>query len=102
MTDTRLMNTYPPQPVTFVRGQGTELWDDTGKRYLDFLCGIAVTGLGHAHPRIADAIAQQAHTLSHVSNLYGNEVGPQVAAILDRLIGGGQRRRGFFSNTGAG
>src|SRR5436190_7319196 len=101
MTDA-LMHTYPPTTVTFVRGQGTELWDDNGKRYLDFLCGLAVTGLGHAHPGVVDAIAEQARTLSHVSNLFGNEIGPQVAAILDRLIGGGTTRgRVFFGNSGA-
>src|SRR4051794_34353440 len=94
-----LMHTYPPPPVTFVRGAGTELFDDDGKRYLDFLCGLAVTGLGHAHPEVADAIAQQAHTLSHVSNLFGTTVGPQVAEVLDRLIGGGGCV--FFTNSGA-
>ncbi len=94
-----LMNTYPPQPVTFVRGSGTELWDDAGVRYLDFLGGLAVTALGHAHPVVADAIAQQAHTLLHVSNLYGTVVGPEVASTLDRLLGGGGKV--FFANSGA-
>ena len=94
-----LMNTYPPQPVTFVRGQGSELWDVDGKRYLDFLCGLAVTGLGHAHPVVADALAEQARTLLHVSNLYGTVVGPEVAATLDRLIGGDTGKI-FFANSG--
>jgi acetylornithine/N-succinyldiaminopimelate aminotransferase len=94
-----LMHTYPPPPVTFVRGRGSELWDDQGKRYLDFLCGLAVTGIGHSHPAVADAIAEQARTLSHVSNLYGTTVGPEVAATLDRLLGGGGRV--FFCNSGA-
>jgi predicted acetylornithine/succinylornithine family transaminase len=94
-----LMNTYPPRPVTFVRGAGTELWDDAGKRYLDFLGGLAVTALGHAHPVVAQAIAEQARTLSHVSNLYGTVVGPEVAATLDRLLGGGGKV--FFANSGA-
>ncbi|HEX9547312.1 MAG TPA: aminotransferase class III-fold pyridoxal phosphate-dependent enzyme, partial [Acidimicrobiales bacterium] len=49
------MNTYPSQPVTFVRGEGSYLWDDSGRRYLDFLSGLAVTSLGHAHPVVADA-----------------------------------------------
>jgi predicted acetylornithine/succinylornithine family transaminase len=93
------MNTYPPRPVTFVRGAGTELWDDAGKRYLDFLGGLAVTALGHAHPVVAQAIAEQARTLSHVSNLYGTVVGPEVAATLDRLLGGGGKV--FFANSGA-
>src|SRR3954467_9832609 len=94
-----LMHTYPPPPVTFVRGAGTELFDKNGKRYLDFLCGLAVTGLGHAHPEVADAIAEQARTLSHVSNLFGTTVGPQVAERLPHLIGGGGRV--FFTNSGA-
>jgi predicted acetylornithine/succinylornithine family transaminase len=95
----RLMRTYPPPTVTFVRGQGTELWDTDGVRYLDFLCGLGVTGLGHAHPVVAEAVAHQAHTLLHVSNLYGNEVAPGVAATLDELVGGGGQV--FFCNSGA-
>jgi predicted acetylornithine/succinylornithine family transaminase len=94
-----LMNTYPPQPVTFVRGLGSELWDDEGNRYLDFLCGLAVTSLGHSHPVVADALSEQARTLLHVSNLYGTAVGPGVAATLDRLLGGGGKV--FFANSGA-
>ena len=75
-----IMPNYGPPPVMFVRGSGTELWDRDGKRYLDFLCGLAVTSLGHSHPQIADAIAEQARTLSHVSNLFGTE--PQVEVAL--------------------
>lgn len=93
------MPTYPPVPVTFVSGAGSYLWDDQGKRYLDFLCGLAVTSLGHAHPAVAEAIAAQARTLLHVSNLYGSQPGPEVAATLDRLIGGGGKV--FFCNSGA-
>jgi acetylornithine/N-succinyldiaminopimelate aminotransferase len=96
---TPLMATYPPPSVTFVRGEGTRLWDDAGVEYLDFLCGLAVTGLGHAHPAVAEAISQQAHTLLHISNLYGNVVGPDVARTLDRLHGGGGKV--FFTNSGA-
>ena len=94
-----LMGNYPPQPVTFVRGAGSRLWDVDGKVYLDFLGGLAVTSLGHAHPVVAEAIAEQARTLSHVSNLYGTTVGPEVAETLDRLVGGGGRI--FFANSGA-
>jgi len=94
-----LMPTYPEQPVTFVRGLGTELWDISGRRYLDFLCGLAVTSLGHANPDVAEAIADQARTLLHVSNLFGTLPGSEVAATLDRLIGGGGQV--FFSNSGA-
>jgi len=94
-----LMPTYAPPPVTFVRGRGTELWDDEGNRYLDFLCGLAVTSLGHAHPVVAGALAAQANTLLHVSNLFGTEPGPRVAATLDRLLGGGGLV--FLCNSGA-
>jgi acetylornithine/N-succinyldiaminopimelate aminotransferase len=99
MNDDLLMHTYPPPPVTFVRGQGSYLWDDQGRRYLDFLSGLAVTSLGHAHPAVADAIATQARTLLHVCNLYGSVPGHDVAATLNRLIGGGGRV--FFTNSGA-
>jgi predicted acetylornithine/succinylornithine family transaminase len=93
------MPTYPPTPVTFVRGDGTRLWDDAGEEYLDFLSGLAVTSLGHAHPAVADAIAAQARTLLHVSNLYGTEPQREVAATLDSLLGGGGLV--FFCNSGA-
>ena len=93
------MNTYARLPVTFVSGQGSELWDVDGKRYLDFLGGLAVTSLGHSHPVVAEAIATQARTLQHVSNLFGTTVGPEVAETLDRLLGGGGKL--FFANSGA-
>ncbi len=98
-----LMTTYPPPPVTFVRGEGSWLVDVDGKRYLDFLSGLAVTSLGHAHPVVADAIAEQARTLLHVSNLFGTLPGPEVARTLDRLIGDGTPAGGqvFFCNSGA-
>jgi len=99
-----LMHNYAEPPVTFVRGVGSRLYDTEGKGYLDFLSGLAVTSLGHAHPVVADAIAEQSRTLSHVSNLFGNTVGPEVAVTLDRLIGGGTERAGgqvFFGNSGA-
>jgi len=94
-----VMQTYGRAPVAFVRGDGTRLWDADGREYLDFLAGLAVVGLGHAHPEVAAAIAEQARTLVHVSNLYYNEVQPQLAARLDSLLGGGGRV--FFSNSGA-
>jgi len=81
-----LMSNYGAPAVTFVKGEGTELWDAEGKRYLDFLCGLAVTSLGHSHPVVADAIAEQAKTLTHVSNLYNTLPGPEVAITIDRLI----------------
>ena len=99
-----LMRTYAEPPVTFVRGQGSELFDSEGRRYLDFLSGLAVTSLGHAHPAVAAAVAEQARTLWHVSNLFGNVVAPEVAATLDRLVGGGSEPAGgqvYFCNSGA-
>jgi predicted acetylornithine/succinylornithine family transaminase len=98
------MHNYADPPVTFVRGEGSRLFDSEGRTYLDFLSGLAVTSLGHAHPVVAEAIADQARTLSHVSNLFGNTVGPEVAVTIDRLIGGGTERAGgqiFFGNSGA-
>ena len=94
-----VMQTYARQPVAFVRGDGSRLWDSEGREYLDFLGGLAVTSLGHAHPEIADAVADQARTLLHVSNLYYTEVQPKLAAALDGLLGGNGRV--FFSNSGA-
>lgn len=93
------MPTYAPPRVTFVRGEGARLWDDTGREHLDFLCGLAVTSLGHAHPAVAEALAEQARTLLHTSNLFGTLPGPEVAATLDRLLGGGGQV--FFTNSGA-
>jgi predicted acetylornithine/succinylornithine family transaminase len=98
-----LMSTYPEPAVTFVRGEGSRLYDESGRAYLDFLSGLAVTSLGHAHPTVADAVCQQARTLLHVSNLYGTTIGPEVAATLDRLVGDGEPVGGrvFFCNSGA-
>ena len=85
--------------VMFVKGSGTELWDADGKRYLDFLSGIAVTSLGHAHPAVAEAIADQAKTLLHVSNFFANPVATRAAVEVDGLLGGGGQI--FFCNSGA-
>ena len=97
-----LMHTYAEPAVVFVRGSGSELWDEDGKRYLDFLCGIAVTSLGHAHPEVSRAVSQQARTLLHTSNLFATLPGAQVAITLDRLIGDGSPAGGkvFFCNSG--
>lgn len=85
-------------PITLVRGEGTRVWDDTGKSYLDFVAGIATNSLGHAHPGLADVIAKQAHTLIHVSNIYFSE--PQIE-LAELLIGHSSLDRVFFSNSGA-
>lgn len=94
-----LMPNYAPPTVAFARGAGTYLWDAAGRRYLDFIGGLAVTSLGHAHPVVAEAVATQARTLLHVSNLYGNLVGPELAVALDRLLGGDGQV--FLCNSGA-
>jgi acetylornithine/N-succinyldiaminopimelate aminotransferase len=94
-----VMGTYARLPVAFVRGEGSVLFDTAGNRYLDFLGGLAVTALGHSHPAVADAVADQARTLLHVSNLYLNDVQPRLAARLDALLGGDGRV--FFANSGA-
>ncbi len=99
-----LMRTYAEPPVTLVRGEGTVVYDADGRAYLDFITGLAVVSLGHAHPAVADAVAEQARTLTHVSNLYGNALGPEVARTIDRLINGGTGQAGgqvFFTNSGA-
>lgn len=93
------MPVFGAPQVMFVRGEGTNLWDVNGKRYLDFLSGISVTSLGHSHPVIADAIAEQAHTLLHVSNFFANPVAARAAVMVDELLGGGGQV--FFCNSGA-
>jgi len=94
---THLMNTYARQPVAFVRGEGAYLWDEAGKRYLDAVAGVAVNGLGHAHPKLVKAIAEQAAAVIHTSNLY--QV-PRQAELADRLCALSGMDRAFFCNSG--
>jgi predicted acetylornithine/succinylornithine family transaminase len=94
-----LMPTYGPPQVMFVRGKGSTLWDRNGREYLDALSGLAVTSLGHSHPAVTAAIAEQAAKLLHVSNLYATEHNGDVARALDGLMGGGGQV--FFANSGA-
>lgn len=93
-----LMSNYARLPVTFVKGEGAWLWDTQGKRYLDALGGIAVCGLGHAHPTITAAICDQAKTLLHTSNLYGIAHQQSLAEVLTKKT---QMDRAFFCNSGA-
>jgi len=95
-----LLPTYRRHPVAFVTGQGSWLVDDEGRRYLDFLSGLSVTSLGHAHPAVTRAVAEQAARLVHVSNLYYTE--PQVA-LAERLaqLLGWPDGRSFLCNSGA-
>jgi len=92
------MNTYGRLPVTFSHGEGAWLWDTDGKRYLDAVAGVAVNGLGHAHPRLVEAIAKQAGRLIHVSNLY--RVAEQEA-LADLLCERSGLDAVFFCNSGA-
>ena len=98
-----LMGNYAVPSVTFVQGSGTELFDTEGRRYLDFLCGLAVTSLGHSHPRVAAVLAEQSRTLLHTSNLFATEPQLEVAFRLDALVrsGVGQPGRVLFQNSGA-
>ena len=93
-----LMPTYQRLSVGFVRGDGVWLWDEVGNRYLDALSGIAVAGLGHAHPEVAAAIADQAQTLLHTSNIYRIPLQEQLGGRLCDLAG---MERVFFCNSGA-
>lgn len=97
--DCPFMPVFGAPQVMFVKGKGTELWDSEGKRYLDFLCGLAVTSLGHSHDAISEAIASQASTLMHVSNFFANPIATTAAVELDTLLGGGGQV--FFCNSGA-
>ncbi|MCB2251593.1 acetylornithine transaminase [Pseudomonas chlororaphis] len=98
MTATCLMNTYQPLPLSFTRGLGTRLWDQAGREYLDAVAGVAVTGVGHSHPRLVSAISEQAGLLLHTSNLYGIDWQQRLAQRLTRLAG---MDRAFFNNSGA-
>lgn len=93
-----IMNTYGRLPVTFVKGEGSWLTDTEGRRYLDALSGIAVCGLGHAHPAVTEAICKQAGELIHTSNLYSIERQEALAQALTRVSG---MENVFFSNSGA-
>jgi len=92
------MNTYTRLPVAFVRGEGCWLWDEAGKRYLDAVAGVAVNGLGHAHPLLTQAVCEQAKTLIHTSNLYRIVNQELLAERLAHLAG---MDRVFFCNSGA-
>jgi len=95
---THLMQTYARLPVSFARGEGAWLWDEQGRKYLDALTGVAVCGLGHAHPAVTQAVCDQAGKLVHTSNWYGITLQEQLASRLCRLAG---MDTVFFGNSGA-
>jgi predicted acetylornithine/succinylornithine family transaminase len=89
---------YARLPVEFVRGEGSRVWDGDGEQYLDFLCGISVTNLGHCHPRVVAAVREQVGTLMHISNLFYTEPAMRLAERLSQSSLGGKV---FFCNSGA-
>jgi acetylornithine/N-succinyldiaminopimelate aminotransferase len=91
-----------PAPLTLLeRGEGCYVWDVDGKRYLDFLAGIAVNSLGHAHPVLVEALSKQAATLAHVSNYFATAPQIELAQRLSRIAGAGDHGRVYFGNSGA-
>lgn len=98
MTAACLMSTYQPLALSFSKGLGTRLWDQAGREYLDAVAGVAVTNVGHSHPKIVSAISEQAGLLLHTSNLYSIDWQQRLAQKLTRLAG---MERAFFNNSGA-
>ncbi len=98
MTAACLMTTYQPLALSFSKGLGTRLWDQAGREYLDAVAGVAVTNVGHSHPKIVSAISEQAGLLLHTSNLYSIDWQQQLAQKLTQLSG---MERAFFNNSGA-
>lgn len=99
--DRRMMRTLGMPLAKLERGEGCWVWDDEGTKYLDFLAGIAVNSLGHAHPVFVDAVARQAATLAHVSNYFATGPALELADRLTRLTGAGESGRVWFGNSGA-
>jgi acetylornithine aminotransferase len=98
MTAACLMTTYQPLALSFTKGLGTRLWDQAGREYLDAVAGVAVTNVGHSHPKIVSAISEQAGLLLHTSNLYSIDWQQRLAQKLTQLAG---MERAFFNNSGA-
>ena len=93
-----LIANYARQPVEFVRGEGARLWDDAGHEYLDFLCGISVTNVGHCHPQVVAAVRDQVGRLMHTGNLFYSEPAMRLARRLSESSLGGKV---YFCNSGA-
>jgi acetylornithine/N-succinyldiaminopimelate aminotransferase len=94
-----IMPSYAAPPLTLVRGEGAQVWDETGKSYLDLVAGIAVNVLGHAHPAVVEAVSRQVAILGHTSNLVANEPSVRLAERLLALTG--RDGKVFFANSGA-
>ena len=96
-----MMGTFAPPLAMLERGEGAHVWDVDGNRYLDFLAGIAVNALGHAHPVLVEAVSRQVATLAHVSNYFASPPQLELAERLRRITGAGDTGRVFFANSGA-
>ena len=96
-----MMGTFAPPLAMLERGEGAHVWDVDGNRYLDFLAGIAVNALGHAHPVLVDAVSRQVAMLAHVSNYFASPPQLELAERLRRITGAGDTGRVFFANSGA-
>jgi acetylornithine/N-succinyldiaminopimelate aminotransferase len=96
-----MMGSAPAPLAVLVRGEGCYVWDDEGNKYLDFLAGIAVNALGHAHPVLVDAVSRQVSTLAHISNYFASPSQIELAERLRRISGAGERGRVYFGNSGA-
>jgi acetylornithine/N-succinyldiaminopimelate aminotransferase len=99
--DTAMMKTLAPPLAVLVRGEGCYVWDENDTKYLDFLAGIAVNSLGHAHPEMVAAAQQQIGTLAHISNYFASPAQIELAERLKRLTGAGDAGRVYFCNSGA-
>jgi acetylornithine/N-succinyldiaminopimelate aminotransferase len=96
-----MMGSAPAPLALLVRGEGCYVWDDAGNKYLDFLAGIAVNALGHAHPVLVEAVSRQVATIAHISNYFASPSQIELAERLRRITGAGDRGRVFFGNSGA-
>ncbi|WP_104178435.1 acetylornithine transaminase [Cryobacterium sp. Y50] len=96
-----MMRTFSPPLAMLVRGEGCYVWDEKGTKYLDFLAGIAVNSLGHAHPEVVAAVTRQIGTISHVSNYFATPPQIDLAERLKRITGAGETGRVYFCNSGA-
>ncbi|WP_104088876.1 acetylornithine transaminase [Cryobacterium sp. N19] len=96
-----MMRTFSPPLAMLVRGEGCYVWDELGTQYLDFLAGIAVNSLGHAHPEVVAAVTKQISTISHVSNYFATPPQVELAERLKRITGAGDEGRVYFCNSGA-
>ena len=97
MTVSPLMPVYSPAPADFVQGKGVEVWDKDGRRYLDFIAGIATNSLGHCHPKLVAAVTEQANKIWHMSNMYQTEL---QRSLAEKYTNATFADVVFFANSG--